>query len=117
MRLDDDPTRMAHIIGAAEEAIGYVSKISYLDFMQSRVLQHSVVRCIEIVGEASARLSSDIRRENAEIPWVDIIGMRNRIVHAYYDIDIEIIWKTATEDLPELLPEFRRIARILADGE
>ncbi len=113
MRLDDDPTRLQHIIEAAQEAIGYVDSIGRTEFYASRPLQHSVVRCIEIVGEASSRISRALRDANPQIPWVDIIGMRNRIAHAYFDIDIEIIWKTATEDFPELLPEIKAIARNL----
>lgn len=105
MLLDDDLTRLRHIIDAAQEAIGYVQDISWEEFSISRPLQHSVVRCVEIVGEASSRVSKGLRESNPQIPWTDIIGMRNRIVHAYYDIDIGIVWKTATEDLPALLPE------------
>ncbi len=101
---------MGHIIDAAEEAVGYVTEVAYEDFLHNRVLQHAVIRCIEIVGEASARLSVALKNENATKPWIDIIGMRNRIVHAYFDIDIDIVWSTASEDLPALLSDFREIA-------
>jgi len=113
MLLDDDRVRICHILDALQEAIGYVQGISRSEFNNNRPLQHAVVRCIEIVGEASNHLSRQLREANPCIPWVDIIGMRNRIVHAYYDIDVEIVWKTATEDLPALLPEVQAIAQAL----
>ncbi len=114
MPLNDDLTRLRHMIEAAEEAMGYVWGLSSTEFENSRPLQHSVVRCIGIVGEASSRLSNELRESNPRVPWVDIIGMRNRIVHAYYDIDIGVVWKTAVEDLPALLPELRTIEKGLA---
>ena len=113
MLLDDDFTRLRHIIEAAQEAMGYVRGIKSAEFEGSRPLQHSVVRCIEIIGEAASRVSEELRESNPQIPWMDIIGMRNRVVHAYFDIDIGIVWKTATEDLPALLPEVEAITRDL----
>ena len=113
MLLDDDLTRLRHIIDAAQEAIGYVEDMTLTQFQSLRPLQHSVVRCIEIIGEASNRITKELRDAYPQIPWVDIIGMRNRIVHAYYDIDTTIVWKTATEDLPVLLPEAKAMLRIL----
>jgi uncharacterized protein with HEPN domain len=110
MLLNDDLTRLQHVIEAAIEAISYVKDIERDDFEKSRPLQHSVVRCIEIIGEASSPLSAKLRESNPQVPWTDIISMRNRIVHAYFDIDTDIVWKTATEDLPYLLPEIEALA-------
>lgn len=110
MRLDDDRTRLRHILDAAREAIGYVQDAEWEQFERNRPLQHSVVRCIEIVGEASSRLSRELRESNPQIPWKAMIGMRNRIVHAYHDIDIGVVWKTAAEDLPAVLPSLEIIA-------
>jgi len=115
MLLDDDVTRLRHMIEAAQEAMGYAEGLPRTEFKSSRPLQHSVVRCIEIIGEASSRISKEFRESSPQIPWVDIIGMRNRIVHAYYDIDIDIVWKTVTEDLPALLPEIQAVTRDLMD--
>ena len=110
MRLDDDLTRLRHILDAAREAISYVEDIRLEEFEGNRPLQHAIIRCIEIVGEASSRLSRQLREANPEVPWAAMIGMRNRIVHAYHDIDIDVVWKTATEDLPLLLPDVEAIA-------
>lgn len=109
MLLDDDETRLGHILEAAREAAGYVAKIDRTGFDASRPLQHAVVRCIEIVGEAAARLSPALREANPQIPWPRIVATRNRIVHAYFDIDMDIIWTTATVELPALIHEVERI--------
>lgn len=115
MQLDDDRTRLGHILEAVREAIGYTMGIDRAAFESSRPLQHSVVRCIEIVGEAAARLSPGLREANPQIPWPRIIATRNRIVHAYFDLDMAIIWRTATEELPELLREIEALFGRLED--
>lgn len=117
MLLNDDRTRLRHIIEAAEEALGYVEHLDRDEFKASRPMQHSVVRCIEIVGEAASRLSPAIRQANPQIPWPDIIGMRNRIVHAYFDIDAEVVWRTAREDFPDFLAAIELIANRLENVE
>jgi len=66
------------------------------------MLLFAVVRAIEIVGEAASRVSEETRSSASEIPWRAIIGMRNRIIHAYFDIDKDILWKAAAEEIPAL---------------
>lgn len=73
------------------------------DLEANRQLQHSLVRCITIIGEAASRLSPEFRENHADIPWQDIIGMRNRLIHAYFDIDMDLIWRTVAQELPNLL--------------
>jgi uncharacterized protein with HEPN domain len=60
-------------------------------------------RCIEIIGEAAARVGSDARNRLPQIPWTQIVGARNRLVHAYFDLDLDQIWNTVTRDLPPLV--------------
>jgi uncharacterized protein with HEPN domain len=67
------------------------------------------VRAIEIVGEAACRVSAPTCEAAADIPWELIVSMRNRLIHAYFEIDHEVVWKTATEELPELLPRLRAL--------
>ncbi len=62
----------------------------------------SLVKDIEIIGEAATRISEDCRRESPEIPWRNIVTMRNRLIHGYFDINLDIVWKTVTEELPPL---------------
>jgi len=68
-----------------------------------------LVKCLEIIGEAAGRLSADFRARHAGIPWGEIVGMRNRLIHAYFEIDYEQVWKTLTEDLPPLIEQLHAI--------
>jgi uncharacterized protein with HEPN domain len=79
------------------------------DLDNDQMLLFAVVRAIEIVGEAASKVSGATRQSSIEVPWNLIISMRNRVVHAYFDIDHEIVWKTATEELPVVLPKLRSL--------
>ncbi|MFP4192601.1 MAG: DUF86 domain-containing protein [Candidatus Hydrogenedentota bacterium] len=114
MLLDSDETRLRHMVEAAREAVSYVEGITRHQFDSERPLQHSVIRCIEIIGEAASRLTPELREATPGIPWTDIIGMRNRIVHAYFDIDLDIIWQTVRHELPAMLP---RLEALLPQGK
>jgi uncharacterized protein with HEPN domain len=63
----------------------------------------SLVRCIEIIGEAAARVSAEMRATVPELPWQDIVGMRNRLIQAYFDVDHDRVWDTVERDLPGLI--------------
>ena len=80
------------------------------DLDTDQMLLFALVRAIEIVGEAASKVSAATRQSAVDVPWNLIVSMRNRVVHAYFDIDHEIVWKTATEELPELLPKLRGLS-------
>lgn len=90
---------------AAREAASFVATRVYADLHADRQLTLALVKEIEIIGEAAARLSDESRAAIPEIPWVDVIGMRNRLVHVYFDIDLERLWDTVQQDLPRLAAE------------
>lgn len=73
------------------------------DLDDDRMLPLALVRLIEIIGEAANNVSQSKQAKYSKIPWRQIIGMRNRIIHAYFDVDLEIVWQVITEDLPPLL--------------
>jgi len=77
------------------------------------MLLFALVRAIEVAGEAASRISPEAREEISDVPWNSIIGMRNRLVHAYFDIDNDILWTTVTEAPPPLAA---RLAQLLAGG-
>ena len=83
------------------------SSLSGLHFSQfegtSRLHQNAVLKAIEIVGEAAARIGQETKRAHPDIPWQEIIGMRNRLVHVYFDIDVALAWDTVQNDLPALI--------------
>ena len=109
MRLDDDATRLSHIVEAAQEAIDYAKGLDREAFQENRPIQHSIVRCLEIVGEAVSRLSPALREGCSHIPWHKVIATRNRIVHAYFDLNLDILWHTVTRELPELLADVKKL--------
>jgi len=98
----EDRIRLLHMIEAADSAIGFVAGFTVAELEQDRKTLFAVIRCIEIIGEAAARLSETTRAATPEIPWSAIVGMRNRLVHAYFDVDTELVWKTIRIELPAL---------------
>lgn len=98
----EDRIRLLHMLEAAEAAIGFVVGRSREDLDSDRMLMFAVVRAIEVVGEAANHVSEDGRSLLPSLPWPAIVGMRHRIVHAYFDIDPDTVWKTVMEELPVL---------------
>jgi uncharacterized protein with HEPN domain len=103
----DDAVRIRHMVEAGESALRFISGRQRDDIDTDEMLRFALVRAVEIVGEAASRISPDTRTAAPSVPWADAITMRNRLVHAYFDIDHTILWKTATEDLPALLSLLR----------
>lgn len=104
-----DSTRLQHMLEAATEACEMIADATRISLDTDRKLSLALVRLIEIVGEAAANVSKDQQSQLSEIPWRSMVGMRNRIIHAYFDVDLDIVWKTVTEDLPPLIDELERI--------
>lgn len=108
----DDATLLRDMIAAARAAIHDIEGMPRADFGADPVRGLGLVKCVEIVGEAAGRLSPAFRDRHAELPWGRIVGMRNRLVHAYFEVDDDQIWTTLTQDLPPLLA---RLEAIVAD--
>lgn len=100
---EHDAIRLRHMIDAAREAVSFAQGRSRGDLERDRMLVLSLVKAIEIVGEAAFQISKPTRDEMPSIPWEDIIGMRHRLVHVYFDINIDILWQTVQSDLPTLI--------------
>lgn len=92
------------MLEAAREGMGFVRSRTQADLATDAQLRFALVRALEIIGEAASRIDPEFRRTQPEIPWQPIIGARNRLVHAYFDIDHDIVWATATHALPKLVP-------------
>ena len=105
---NEDLIRFRHMLDAAIEAIKLSEGKSRADIEKERLLNLSLARLIEVVGEAANRVSTECRRKYPAIPWGQIIGMRNRLIHGYDSIDFEILYKTLTEDLPFLITELKK---------
>ncbi len=105
----DDKVRLRHMLDHAQEAISMVGERQRQDLGQDRMLELALVRLIEIIGEAAARVSPESQREYPSIPWPEIIGMRNRLVHGYDEIDLDVLWDTIEFDLPPLITTLQQI--------
>ena|SRR5437867_2048738 len=106
-----DEVRLRHMLDAANDALAFVKGKSRGNLDNDRLLVLGLMKAIEIIGEAASRLSDEACAELPDVPWPDVIGMRNRLVHGYYDINLNILWKTI-EDLPFLVYAMKRALRI-----
>ena len=104
-----DRSFLLDMLVAARKAAEFAQSLTYSEFERSDLHQYAVFKALEIVGEAAARVSEDIRKAQPEIPWHDIVGVRNRIVHVYFEIDLGIVWTIVNEDLPALIERLERI--------
>ncbi len=87
----------------------YMDNVSHEDFLRNRLLQDGVIRQLEVMGEAARNLSEDLRNEHPQIPWRQMIGLRNRMIHAYFNVDLQIIWEIVQGDIPVLLQKMKQI--------
>ena len=99
----DDEIRLRHMIEAAREAVSFAATSDRRSLSENRQLVLALVKDIEIVGEAAARVSEPTRVEFRNVPWEQIVAMRNRLVHAYFDINLDVVWSTVEQDLPSLI--------------
>ena len=100
---EENTIRLRHMLDAAREALDHAEGRSRDDLESDRQLVHSLVHCLEIIGEAASKVSHETREEIPAIPWTRMVGMRNRLIHAYYDVNLKIVWRTVREELPELI--------------
>lgn len=99
----EDQVRLKHLREAAEKAVRYTAGKSRRDLDDDELLRLALTKLIEIVGEAAKQISSPTRGEYPAVPWSAASRMRDRLIHNYFDIDLDILWATLTEDLPSLL--------------
>ena len=90
---------------AAREAQDMARGATLSDFKQSRTLQLAIMKAVEIVGEAASRVGADTKQAHPDIPWAEIVGMRNRLVHGYFDINLVRVWETVEQDIPRLIAQ------------
>ena len=97
------------MLDAGQEAVRSARVRGRSDLDQDRLWALGIVKCIEIIGEAASRVSPETRQCWPGIPWAQVIGMRNRLIHAYFDLDLDQVWNAVTEDLPALLADLQNI--------
>ncbi|MBI3307288.1 MAG: DUF86 domain-containing protein [Candidatus Omnitrophica bacterium] len=101
MRLEDK-IRLRHMLDASRKAVEFCAGKTEVDLAKDEMLTLAVIRLIEIVGEAAKNISVDVRNSHPGIPWKEISGTRDRLIHGYFDVDLEILGKIVMEDLPAL---------------
>jgi uncharacterized protein with HEPN domain len=105
-----DPLVLLEDIMLAIEKIGrYTSQLNHAAFLTDELVIDGVARNLEIIGEAARQVPEEFKRVHKNIPWTQIAGLRNRIVHDYFGLDLEIIWEIIQHDLPELKKQVRQI--------
>jgi uncharacterized protein with HEPN domain len=99
----NDSLRLADMLSAAREARQFASDKTMATLLRDRQLTLALLKCVEIIGEAAARVGEETRAKYLDVPWADVIGMRNRLVHTYFDVDLSLLWTTISDDLPILI--------------
>lgn len=100
------------ILDAVAKARQFVKDVDFEAFRANEEKVFAVIRALEIIGEAAKNIPKSIRGRHTEIPWEDIVGMRNKVTHDYFGVDLKVIWKTLHEDLPPLQAA---VAKMLED--
>ena len=109
MTQHDDIVRLQHMLEHAREAVAMIEGKGRADLRRERMLELALVRLIEVVGEAAARVSPEGQAKYTSIPWPQVVGMRNRLIHGYDQVDLDVLWDTIEDDLPPLITELKKI--------
>ena len=104
-----DDIRLKHMLDSAEEAVEFAVGKSRNDLDDDRKLLLAIIKSIEIIGEAASKISEARKAEDDSIPWKDIVGMRNRLSHGYFDVNLDVVWQTVKTDLPNLIKALKKI--------
>jgi uncharacterized protein with HEPN domain len=105
----EDRVRLRHIADGLDSAVRFSRARKREDLDGDEMLAFALMHALQIVGEAATRISPETRDQCPEVPWAGMIGMRHRLVHAYFDINFDILWTTASETAPALLTQIRAL--------
>ena len=105
----EDVVRLRHILDAAQKAVAFCQGRTRTDLEEDELLALALVRLMEIIGEAAKAVSPKTRSEVPAVPWREIAGTRDRLIHGYADVDLDIIWAVVSKDLPPLIAELKKL--------
>jgi uncharacterized protein with HEPN domain len=110
----DDSVFLNHIVDGAKLIGEYLSGASRDGFVANRMVQDAVIRELEVIGEATKNISEDLRSKYPDIPWNKMSGMRDKLIHGYFGVDLDAVWDTATKDIPELAIRIESVLRSIS---
>ncbi len=105
---NEDAVRLRHMLDAARKVVVFMQGQTKADLESDEQLSLAVVRLLEIMGEAAKNVSEDLRNEHSSIPWKQIAGTRDRLIHGYFDVDLDIVWQIISIDLPQLVSNLEK---------
>jgi len=97
------------IIDYMNRSIRYLSEYEMNDFIKDNKTCDAALRCIEVIGEATKKIPEELRSSYPDIPWRDMAGMRDKVIHSYFNVDYKMVWLTITEDIPEMIPKIKKV--------
>lgn len=116
MKTRNDKLYIYDIADCCKKIEQYISGINETEFHNNQMLQDALVRNIEIIGEAAKNLSEELRENNPQIAWRDIMRMRDKIVHHYFRLNLDTVWQTVTQDIPKLKPAIDIIFKTIPEN-
>ena len=105
------------MVSAARRVAELVSRTSVEQFASDWVIQNGLIRELEIMGEAAGRVSRELAETHPDIPWREITGIRHKLIHDYFEVDLEVVWRTATENVPAVLGSLEAVLAALEADE
>ncbi|QTN28827.1 DUF86 domain-containing protein [Rhodoferax sp. AJA081-3] len=105
----EDRIRLLHMVEASQAALRFAAGRQRSDLQTDQMLLFAVIRAIEVLGEAANKVSEAVRAANPNIPWKAIVGMRNRLIHAYFDVNTDMVWETLQVEIPTVLADIQKL--------
>ena len=105
----DDKVYLAHIVDALQQIVAYTEGMDFKEFRTMRMAQDAVIRQFEIIGEAAKNLSPEFRSRHDGVPWKDLAGFRDKLIHQYFGVDLATVWRSVEDDVPILMTDLSRV--------